>query len=677
MIMTSGVSKETRSLLITENCNEGLRQSIEQVVSDHELLVSSPSEALVVCSERVFQLVWVQLPNPPSEDYLSVITAIRYSSKYNRKTIILGVTSGQPEIDLHLHGVDEILLEPVSVATIRQKYFDWTSVKLIPYHDIGLKETAIAPATPESSVSTESTSIEISLSSLASVVTNDSGIQGDTDMVDLKPPPAFLFPSQQSQPQPQPTKDSKFGVNVPAQVSGPSTPPSWCRMEHATKEKHRSSSQVHRERIKDSCDQLRVLLPYVRGRKTDMASILEMTVDYLKIVNSKLPHEFHSHVLDMMTKGNAAATCGSRRASGSGGRGAGGRGGRGRGSKRGTTSPSKSLSASSITILNSSTEQQADNFLCTTPGRMLTRSLSRTGYSPSGSGGKGSSGTRGCRTNKRNQSATSGLTLSPAGGRVSVFYSGDSKERGFLQPSHHMATLLVSDGSPPSPITSTPTSSHGLNPVSMHMTCTASPASSSSMAEIGSMTSGPRLFASAAHLALERLVSQSGYGAPPGSMTSALPTRFSLGGERDTASSSSGLSMGTAGMAIPCTTSGMVGYGESPAAPTGYYHYYSGMADLSSAYAVAGGGGGGNGGGIGVCGGGSAGSGSVVTSLCNDFLTSTPLMRLPTSCSSAFASRLPPAPSRGKVEEPDQHFQSLTEAEDVYGSLNSATKGGN
>lgn len=240
-----------------------------------------------------------------------------------------------------------------------------------------------------------------------------------------------------------------------------------------------------------------------------------------------------------------------------------------------------------------------------------------------------------------------------------------------------MATLLVSDGSPPSPITSTPTSSHGLNPVSMHMTCTASPASSSSMAEIGSMTSGPRLFASAAHLALERLVSQSGYGAPPGSMTSALPTRFSLGGERDTASSSSGLSMGTAGMAIPCTTSGMVGYGESPAAPTGYYHYYSGMADLSSAYAVAGGGGGGNGGGIGVCGGGSAGSGSVVTSLCNDFLTSTPLMRLPTSCSSAFASRLPPAPSRGKVEEPDQHFQSLTEGEDMYGSLNSATKGGN
>jgi hypothetical protein len=53
---------------------------------------------------------------------------------------------------------------------------------------------------------------------------------------------------------------------------------------------------VYRERIKDSCDQLRVLLPYVRGRKTDMASILEMTVDYLKIVNSKLPHEFHAHV---------------------------------------------------------------------------------------------------------------------------------------------------------------------------------------------------------------------------------------------------------------------------------------------------------------------------------------------------------------------------------------------
>ena len=51
---------------------------------------------------------------------------------------------------------------------------------------------------------------------------------------------------------------------------------------------------LSRERIKDSCDQLRVLLPYIRGRKTDMASILEMCVEYLKLVNAALPLDFQN-----------------------------------------------------------------------------------------------------------------------------------------------------------------------------------------------------------------------------------------------------------------------------------------------------------------------------------------------------------------------------------------------
>ncbi|XP_045207436.2 uncharacterized protein LOC123559566 [Mercenaria mercenaria] len=66
--------------------------------------------------------------------------------------------------------------------------------------------------------------------------------------------------------------------------------------EHTSKEKHR------RERIKDSCDQLRVLLPYIRGRKTDMASILEMGVDYLRIVNMCMPQSLHDQIVEMLGK---------------------------------------------------------------------------------------------------------------------------------------------------------------------------------------------------------------------------------------------------------------------------------------------------------------------------------------------------------------------------------------
>ncbi|XP_060598263.1 spermatogenesis- and oogenesis-specific basic helix-loop-helix-containing protein 2-like isoform X2 [Ruditapes philippinarum] len=72
--------------------------------------------------------------------------------------------------------------------------------------------------------------------------------------------------------------------------------PSKASSEHTSNEKHR------RERIKDSCDQLRVLLPYIRGRKTDMASILEMAVDYLKIVNLCMPQSLHDQIVDILGK---------------------------------------------------------------------------------------------------------------------------------------------------------------------------------------------------------------------------------------------------------------------------------------------------------------------------------------------------------------------------------------
>lgn len=44
-----------------------------------------------------------------------------------------------------------------------------------------------------------------------------------------------------------------------------------------------------RERIKYCCEQLRTLLPYIKGRKNDAASILEATVDYVKYIREKLP----------------------------------------------------------------------------------------------------------------------------------------------------------------------------------------------------------------------------------------------------------------------------------------------------------------------------------------------------------------------------------------------------
>ncbi|XP_021122142.1 spermatogenesis- and oogenesis-specific basic helix-loop-helix-containing protein 2 isoform X1 [Heterocephalus glaber] len=52
---------------------------------------------------------------------------------------------------------------------------------------------------------------------------------------------------------------------------------------------HSSKEKLRRERIKYCCEQLRILLPYIKGRKNDSASVLEATVDYVKYVREKIP----------------------------------------------------------------------------------------------------------------------------------------------------------------------------------------------------------------------------------------------------------------------------------------------------------------------------------------------------------------------------------------------------
>ncbi|XP_047408059.1 spermatogenesis- and oogenesis-specific basic helix-loop-helix-containing protein 2 isoform X3 [Sciurus carolinensis] len=52
---------------------------------------------------------------------------------------------------------------------------------------------------------------------------------------------------------------------------------------------HSSKEKLRRERIKYCCEQLRTLLPYIKGRKNDAASILEATVDYVKYIREKIP----------------------------------------------------------------------------------------------------------------------------------------------------------------------------------------------------------------------------------------------------------------------------------------------------------------------------------------------------------------------------------------------------
>ncbi|KAB0342057.1 hypothetical protein FD754_018983 [Muntiacus muntjak] len=54
------------------------------------------------------------------------------------------------------------------------------------------------------------------------------------------------------------------------------------------------------ERIKYCCEQLRALLPYIKGRKNDAASVLEATVDYVKFVREKIPPAIMGQITEVL-----------------------------------------------------------------------------------------------------------------------------------------------------------------------------------------------------------------------------------------------------------------------------------------------------------------------------------------------------------------------------------------
>ncbi|XP_035826091.1 uncharacterized protein LOC101851841 [Aplysia californica] len=287
---TGDAANTPSSLLIRdENCSDTLRQDIVQALPVPCVRVVAFRAALDVCDAEAFQLIWVQLPSTTTDEVLGVITSIRYSSKRNKGAYVIAVTENQPEGTLQLSGVDEVLMGPVLRATIRQKYHKirWMSAAR---HQGGTNFVKDAPNSPEST------------NSLASVKTNECSRSSTCDSMSSCGMDSTEFgasdvkcPMSVDTSVPDKSSSHTEHGRIESPASDRSSTPSWCRMEHATKEKQR------RERIKDSCDQLRVLLPYVRGRKTDMASILEMTVDYLKIINAALPQEFQSQIIDIMS----------------------------------------------------------------------------------------------------------------------------------------------------------------------------------------------------------------------------------------------------------------------------------------------------------------------------------------------------------------------------------------
>ncbi|XP_059173284.1 uncharacterized protein LOC131953884 isoform X2 [Physella acuta] len=299
-LFEDSVVNDPSTLLIQDEADgDRLRRDISQALQVTDLKVSTTLDATKLCSSQSFRLIFVSLVTTSADQTVSIAAAIRQTCTKNKSASFIAIIDKPTDVDLQARGFDDIYTSPIPVDEIRHKYQKprWMS------GEGGGSETLTRETvnTPESTISIESIrTTECSQSSNVGSVSSGQDIS-DISFSDLKS--SFT-----------PAEEKSSYINIIQDRSSPQevSPPSWCRAEHATKEKQRSfwskfpacTEKKRRERIKDSCDQLRVLLPYVRGRKTDMASILEMTVDYLKIINAALPQDFQSQVIEIMSNSN-------------------------------------------------------------------------------------------------------------------------------------------------------------------------------------------------------------------------------------------------------------------------------------------------------------------------------------------------------------------------------------
>uniref|UniRef100_H0WI13 Spermatogenesis- and oogenesis-specific basic helix-loop-helix-containing protein 2 n=1 Tax=Otolemur garnettii TaxID=30611 RepID=H0WI13_OTOGA len=224
-----------------------LANAVQEVFSNIEVTVttSDVKKAAVLLDDCIFHMVFLKMTSLSAEE-LEAVKLIRFGKKKNIHLLFVFIIPENFKGCISGHGADIILTEPLTVEkmTIVAKY--WKTY----FSNTVKKENTISIEEPglllQRSCSEPLEYFSTDLFACPESLRNDNGLE-------LNPP---LSESE---------KSKKISLL------------------HSSKEK------LRRERIKYCCEQLRILLPYVKGRKNDSASVLEATVDYVKCVREKIP----------------------------------------------------------------------------------------------------------------------------------------------------------------------------------------------------------------------------------------------------------------------------------------------------------------------------------------------------------------------------------------------------
>ncbi|XP_058132933.1 spermatogenesis- and oogenesis-specific basic helix-loop-helix-containing protein 2 [Dasypus novemcinctus] len=210
------------------------------------ITVSDVKQAAVFLDGCTFNMVFLKTASLPNAEELEAVKLIRFGKKKNTYLLFVFVIPENFEDCISGHGADIILTEPLTMEKMSFVVNYWKTY----FSNTVKNENAVRPEEAgrplQRSCSDHLGNFSTGLITCSESLGPDLGLELKAPLSDFK-------------------RSRKISLL------------------HSSKEK------LRRERIKDCCEQLRALLPYRKGRKSDAASVLEATVDYVQHIQERLP----------------------------------------------------------------------------------------------------------------------------------------------------------------------------------------------------------------------------------------------------------------------------------------------------------------------------------------------------------------------------------------------------
>ncbi|OBS71724.1 hypothetical protein A6R68_13699, partial [Neotoma lepida] len=231
-------------LLVGDATRYFLTGSVQKLFSgttQFTLTVSDVKKVAELLAANLFDIIFLKVTSPLTAEELEAIKFIRSGKKKNTRLLFVFI---KPE-NFKDYGVDISFPEPLTLGKINMVVKYWKA------YFTDMANVAVTERGPERGLHLQTSCCEL-------------GEHFSTDL--------FLRSEQLK-------NETELGLKAP--LLGP-------ERNRKTSLLHSSKEKLRRERIKFCCEQLRTILPYVKGRKSDVASVIEATVDYMKCVRENL-----------------------------------------------------------------------------------------------------------------------------------------------------------------------------------------------------------------------------------------------------------------------------------------------------------------------------------------------------------------------------------------------------